>query len=86
MMSTHKSSSKRVNIYDSELGTMIRSALIALEDNPAYKTIVAYTSDREAYPDGTMPFVDHHMQYLHRHPLVNPEYYMSNLRLQLRVR
>lgn len=86
MMYTQKPSSKRINIYDSELGTEIKNALIALLGNPGYTTEHAYTSDRETYPDGLMPFVEHHLQYLHRHPLVKPEQYLSNLRLQLRVR
>lgn len=77
---------KRVNIFDSELGTFVRNSLIALEDDPKYKTTAGYTSNREAYPEGIMPFVEKHLQYLHQHPAVNPEHYLSNLRLQLRMR
>lgn len=81
-----KSSSKRVNMYDSEIGTETRNALVALEANPAYKTEVAYTANRELYPNGTMPFVEKHLLYLHQHPNVLPDQYLSNLRLQLRIR
>lgn len=77
---------KKVDIYDSEIGTEIRKALCDLEADPAYVTLVSYTSDREKYPDGTMPFVDKHLLYLHLHRAVNPLHYLSNLRLQLRLR
>ena len=78
--------SKRINIYDSEIGTEIRNALIRLEGDPAYITIVSYTSDMEKHPDGVMPFVEKHLLYLHQHPSVNPDHYLSNLRLKLKVR
>ncbi len=86
MIYAQKSSAKRINIYDSELGTETRNRLMAMEADPSYTTIGAYTSDRETHPDGIKPFVAHHMEYLHRHPLAHPEQYLSNLRLQLRVR
>lgn len=86
MIYAHKPASKRINIYDSEIGTEVRNRLIAMEADPTYITIGAYTSDRETYPDGIMPFVAHHMQYLHRNPLAQWEQYLSNLRLKLRVR
>lgn len=85
-MYAYKPSSKRINIYDSEIGTETRQALIELETNPGFKTDVAYTSNRETYPEGTMPFVEHHLKYLHLHPNVKPENYLSNLRLQLKIR
>ena len=77
---------KRVDIYNSEVGTETKNALSALEDNPSYVTEVSYTSDREKYPKGIIPFVDKHLLYLHQHPTVNPLHYLSNLRLQLKKR
>jgi hypothetical protein len=85
-MSTKTSSFKRVNIYDSEVGTETRESLMELESDPRYTTLVSYTSDRDKYPEGTMPFVEKHLLYLHQHPSVNPVHYLSNLRLQLKVR
>jgi hypothetical protein len=77
---------KKVNIYDSEIGTETRNALSALQESPAYITEKGYTSDRIHYPDGEIPFVERHLLYLHQHPAVNPLHYLSNLRLKLRVR
>ena len=78
--------SKRINIYDSEIGTTVRNALADLQNDPKYITIVSYTADQVGYPDGVMPFVEKHLLYLHQHPSVNPDHYLSNLRLKLKVR
>lgn len=86
MIYSQKPASKRINIYDSEVGTETRNALVALEEDPTYKTEVAYTANRDIYPEGTMPFVEKHLLYLHQHPHVQPGQYLSNLRLQLRIR
>ena len=80
------SSSKRVDMYNSEIGTEVRNALMALELDPKYITDVSYTANQETYPDGVMPFVEKHLLYLHQHPAVNPSYYLSNLRLKLKIR
>lgn len=78
--------SKRIDIYNSEVGTEVRNSLISLENDPKYITEVSYTSNAEMYPDGVMPFVERHLLYLHQHPAVNPAYYLSNLRLKLKIR
>jgi hypothetical protein len=78
--------SKRIDIYNSEVGTEVRSALEVLEEDPRYITQVSYTADQAHYPKGTMPFVERHLLYLHQHPSVNPMHYLSNLRLKLKIR
>jgi hypothetical protein len=84
--STRPAARKKVDMYDSEIGTETLNALIALESSPNYITKGGHTLNRERYPDGEIPFTDLHMLYLHQHPLVNPMHYMSNLRLKLRIR
>jgi hypothetical protein len=86
IMYTAKSTHKRIDIYNSDIGTDARNALNTLEDDPTYVTENGYTSDRVKYPDGIMPFVEKHLLYLHQHPAVNPLHYLSNLRLKLRIR
>ncbi|MDB5181940.1 MAG: hypothetical protein JWP13_703 [Candidatus Saccharibacteria bacterium] len=78
--------SKRIDIYNSEVGTEVRKALETLEDDSRYITEVSYTADAVHYPEGSMPFVERHLLYLHQHPSVNPMHYLSNLRLKLKIR
>ena len=83
---TKRQGHRPVNIYDSETGTETRSALQALQENPRYQTMVGYSSDKDKYPDGLIPFIDMHLLYLHRHPQVDPAQYLSNLRIKLKIR
>lgn len=77
---------KRVNLFDSEEGTEIRRALRQLELDDRYNTQPTQTSNLDDYPDGQIPFTDVHLLYLTRNPSVNPDHYLSNLRLRLRIR
>ena len=83
---TKTGSYRPVDIYNSETGTETRSALQALLDNPQYITAEGFSLDKESYPDGSIPFIDMHMLYLHRHPRMDPQQYLSNLRVKLRIR
>lgn len=54
--------------------------------NPGFSTESSYSANVEAYPDHLIPFVAKHMAYLHTHPKVNPDQYLSNLRMMTKVR
>ena len=56
-----------------------------LEDD-SFHTEPGYSINTEAYPDHVIPFVEKHVSYLNKHPQVDPEHYLSNLRLMLKVR
>ena len=80
------STKKRSNFFDSEEGLKARQALEALVDSEGYNTNDGYSSDAEKYPDGVMPFVDKHMEYLRTHPMISVDHYLANLRLRTRAR
>ena len=81
------SASKKIDMFNSEEGTAIRERLLRMEQDTGYHTeISTYTANGSSYPDNQIPFVDKHLAYLNSHPGVDPEHYMSNLRLKLRVR
>jgi hypothetical protein len=63
-----------------------KKALKAMVASSAYYTEATYSTNSELYPDNLMPFVDKHMHYLRSHPTIDPERYLSNLRLMTRVR
>lgn len=67
-------------------GSEITQKLELMLEDDSYHTTKGYSIDTEAYPDHAVPFVEHHMNYLRKHPQVDPEHYLSNLRLMLKVR
>jgi hypothetical protein len=78
---------KKIDYFNSEEGTRIRERLHQMELDDKYHTKVSsYTTDGAHFPDNQMPFVVKHLTYLNTHPNVDPEQYLSNLRLKLRIR
>lgn len=77
---------RRVNFYESEEGKHVASTLTLLLTDSVYNTEPTYSARKESYPDGNMPFIDKHMQYLEAHPAVDIHQYLSNLRLMIKQR
>jgi hypothetical protein len=67
---------------DSEEAAQIRSALEKMVFDPLFNTKAQYT----AGTNNSWTFVEKHMQYLSEHPKLNPQHYLSNLRLMTRVK
>lgn len=63
----------------------IIAALSSMEQNPKYLTKPNYRGASERWTDNYISFVDYHINYLKIHPSLNPEQYISNLRLVLRT-
>jgi hypothetical protein len=72
---------RRVDFYESEEGVAIQEELKLIAANVAYNTVASYSADSNLYPDNLIPFVDKHMRYLCNHPTIDPQQYLSNLRL-----
>lgn len=63
----------------------VREKLEAMENDPLLHSVKStYNANSELYPDNQMPFRDKHYDYLLKHPDVNPDQYLSNLRLMLK--
>ena len=75
---------KKVSLSD-EVWGKIADKLSLLVGNSSYNTTSTYTSNAEKYPDNILPFVDKHIDYLHKHPNINPEQYIANLKMKTRV-
>lgn len=80
------STKKRSNFFESEEGIAAREMLMALVENEDYNTRDGFSANAENYPDGVIPFVDKHMEYLRTHPKISVEHYVANLRLRTRTR
>jgi hypothetical protein len=82
-MSTFK---KRINFPESEEGIRTKQELRLMVTDMSYTTESGYNANVLLYPDNDISFVDKHMRYLSEHQNVNPQQYLSNLRLMTRVR
>lgn len=80
------STKKRSNFSESEEGISAREMLKALVKNENYNTHDSFSANAENYPNGVIPFVDKHMEYLRTHPKISVEHYIANLRLRTRTR
>ncbi len=80
------STKKRTNFFDSEEGLKAKQKLESLVTSIDYNTSDSFSADADQYPDGVIPFVDQHMEYLRTHPQISIEHYLANLRLRTRSR
>lgn len=64
----------------------IRQELQAMYEDDNYRTLPGYSVDADKYANHVVPFVSSHLDYLKRHPYVDPLHYLSNLRLMLKKR
>jgi hypothetical protein len=77
---------KRINFFDSEEGDEVKRELRLMAADTGYTTESSYNANEVLYPGNDMSFVEKHMHYLNTHQNVNPQQYLSNLRLMTKVR
>lgn len=76
---------KKTRLFSAEEEKDIRKKLQQMELNGSYGTTSRYTPSSAAYPDGQIPFVDRHMNYLNANPKLDVSMYLANLRLMTRL-
>lgn len=76
---------KRGSFISEDEATETEAILNEMVSDKAFITEDGYSTNTELYPDKVIPFVDKHMHYLRTHA-VNPQHYVSNLRLMTRIR
>jgi hypothetical protein len=76
---------RKVNFFESEEGAAIKEVLTSIAADTAYNTKSSYSIAAQ-YSDHMIPFVDKHMNYLNGHPSIDPDQYVSNLRLITKIR
>ena len=57
-----------------------------LEKDPQYNTKSRYHSDVERYPNNLITFAQSHIEHLKKFPNINPDQYISNLKLMTKIR
>ncbi len=82
-MSTYK---KRPDFFTTPEGVRFKHALEQMVADKTCNTRSSFSTNTELYPDHNIPFVNKHMEYIRNHPSVNPNHYLANLRLMIRVR
>ena len=76
----------RNDFTETEEGKAIIERLKQLAESSTYNTIATYSSDAVSYPDNLIPFVDKHVNYLIKHPSVDVNQYLANIKLMTLVR
>ncbi len=77
---------RKSDFFETEEGLEFERALKEMALDNAFNTDPSFSANSELYPDKLIPFVNKHMEYLRTHPSVDPQHYLSNLRLMTRVR
>lgn len=78
--------SKRIDFLATEEGIVFIQSLRGMMSDATYNTQAGYSSNKELYPDNSIPFDEQHVEYIASHPAVNPQHYLSNLRIMTRIR
>jgi hypothetical protein len=81
-----RTAKKRVDFLSSEEGIESRRALQHMVADATYNTDPTYSSNTKLHPNNLISFVDKHMDYLCSHPAIDPQHYLSNLRLISRLK
>ncbi len=82
-MPTYK---KHANFFETEEGVEYIKRLKKMAIDSTFNTDSSYSANSEMYPDNLIPFVNKHIDYLRKHPSLDPHQYLANLRLMTRVR
>ncbi len=64
----------------------VRSILEQMELDIAYNTESHYVANTEKYPTNIITFSQKHMEHLRKFPSINPDQYISNLKLMTKTR
>lgn len=75
----------RNGFFETEEGRHVKEELQLLAESSQYNTASIYSANSLLYPDNLIPFVDRHMDYLVKHPLLEPSKYLANLKLMTRI-
>ncbi len=71
----------RNGFADTEEGQEITRQLILMAKSETYNTTSTYSSNSGTYPDNLIPFVDKHINYLIKHPSIDAQQYVANIKL-----
>ena len=69
-----------INIQD------IGEILDEMEHDSKYRTEGCYVRETPQSPKVLVSFKERHLFYLRKHPKLNPDHYLANLRTMLRIR
>lgn len=64
----------------------IRTVLSTMEKDPLCVTESAYRADAVKFLGNRISFTDLHLAYIKAHPALDPQHYLSNLKLQIKKR
>ena len=78
----YRITNKQKEFLDSDIAAQARKELKRMSNDPLYNTRSRFTPMQNQ----ALSFVDRHMKYLSEHPKLNPNQYLTNLRLMTRLK
>lgn len=64
----------------------VEKILTDMEQDSTYNTNPGFVRDTPQSEKRSVTFTELHVDYLRKHPKINPEHYLSNLRTMLKIR
>lgn len=77
---------RKSDFFDTDEGLVLKAKLVAIQTSDHYQTSASYSPNSAVYADNLIPFVDKHVNYLLKHPQLDPEHYIANLQILTRRR
>jgi hypothetical protein len=77
---------QKLRSLEPEQWASLKEELRSMVLSQGYITDSGFTTNRELYPDNVIPFVEKHIDYLRRHPGIDPAQYIANLKIMTRLR
>jgi hypothetical protein len=75
---------RKNDFFDTPEGKEIEAILRNIAESDDFSTSSSYNPNGELYMNNSMTFVEKHMAYIRSHPKVNPNQYVSNLKISSR--
>lgn len=80
------SKSSKTKAFDTISEPEVRQLLEEMEGDKRYNTKSRYVADTLKYPDNQITFTEKHLEHLRKFPDIDPNQYISNLRLMTATR
>lgn len=80
------SNNRKSDFFETEEGKLFEKLLKEMALDAGYNTEASYSANSELYPTNSISFVNKHKAYLQNHSAIDPQQYLSNLRLITRIR
>ena len=77
---------RKQDFFETTEGQILKAKLIQIQSSDSYETSASYSPNSDLYKDNLISFVDKHVNYILKHPQLDPNQYIANLQILTRRR